>query len=339
VGKLREAGFPPDVLRRVVMALVSERFDARRLEIERDLLATPFWKQAQNSYGDPKVGAALMALQREQVETVKKLLGGTVGDALAGSEEDRALLRLQIGDIPPEKIDQLYATVMDFNKQRQQVQAARGNGPMLAADQEKMTAIDKALREDLTKFLTPAEANEFVLRQSTAAGQLRSLLTPARPTEAEYRALFPIYQDYSDRFPWGATAGESPDTTAARRAAEEQMLAQVTSIVGADRAADFKQAGNRDDYQINQLVARLDLPISAATQATAVRTDIQSRMSALRDDASLDSAARLGQLTQLQAEANTRLSKILGGQRGVDAYKQYGGQWLTNMVPRSPPKQ
>ena len=44
------------------------------------------------------------------------------------------------------------------------------------------------------------------------------------------------------------------------------------------------------------------------------------------------------QLKALQQEAETRLAPLLGGPRGVEAYKQYGGSWLTGMVPRTPPR-
>ncbi len=336
VAKLREAGFPPEVVRRVMMALVAERFDARRYEIEKSILESPFWKNA-NSYSDPKVAGELVKLQREQTDLLKKILGGTVGDVFASNAEDQAMLRLQIGDIPLDKIDQLYATAMDYGMKRQQAYAARGNnGPMLAADFEKVAALDKAYREDLAKFLTPTEANEFILRQSDVANRLRNAIAPARPTEAEYRAIFPIYQDFYDRFPSQLTAGETPEQAAARKAAQDQMLNQVSAVVGADRAADFKQAGDPQAQQLNRLVMRLDLPISAATQVAAVQTDIQQRVTALREDTSLNGAARTAQLTALQQEATTRVSDILGGSRGLEAYKQYGGQWISNLTPRPP---
>jgi hypothetical protein len=337
VPKLREAGFPPEVIRRVITALVAERFDARRLALEKELLDAPFWQNAASSYNDPKLGPEMIKLQREQIETTKKILGGSLSDVFAGTEEDKAMLKLQIGDIAPERLDQLYAAAMDYNTRRQKINAERGNnGQMLPADYEKIAAVDKAYREELGKILPANEANEFILRQSDAANRLRNMIAPARPTEAEYRAVFPIYQEYLDHFPGYSNVGESPEQATARRTAEAQMLAQIQGVVGSERAADFQQAGNPQQQQLNRLVARLDLPIAAATQVTAVQSEMQQRVTAVREDTTLNGAARAAQLVAMQQEATRRVSTILGGDRGLEAYRQYGGQWLTSMAPRPP---
>ena len=57
---------------------------------------------------------------------------------------------------------------------------------------------------------------------------------------------------------------------------------------------------------------------------------------AIRSDTTLNAAARRTQLGTLADEATARISTALGGSRGLDAYKEYGGQWLTNLVPRPP---
>ena len=51
----------------------------------------------------------------------------------------------------------------------------------------------------------------------------------------------------------------------------------------------------------------------------------------------LPAAERSQQLTALAEEAQTKISPLLGGSRGMDAYKQYGGSWLQNLVPRIAP--
>ena len=102
--------------------------------------------------------------------------------------------------------------------------------------------------------------------------------------------------------------------------------------------------GNHDTFigpatwvGVLQLVPPLveEMNPTSSTQVAAVQTEMQQRSVALRDP-SLDAASRNAQIAALQQEATTRISKILGGQRGLDAYKQYGGQWLVNLAPRPP---
>ena len=128
-----------------------------------------------------------------------------------------------------------------------------------------------------------------------------------------------------------------PDQVAARKAAQDQLNAQIGALLGPERAADFQQATNPTYNQLNHLVSRLELPISAATQVAAVQTDIQQRAEAVRSDTSLSTADRNTQLNALAQEASTKVGAALRTARGLEAYKQYGGQWLFNLAPKAGP--
>jgi hypothetical protein len=342
VTRLRAAGFPPNVIRRVVAALVGERFDARRLEIEKKNLEAPFWANTPNSFTDKTIGPELRKLQVEQTKMMKQLLGGTLSDLFAESEDGKAMLRMQVGDIAPEKLDKLYDFIMDYSEKRMQVYSATGNGAgMLPADREKLVQLDKGMRDGLTQFLTPAEADDVVLRMSETAGRLRSMLTPFKATEQEYRTLFPIYQAYLEQAPAatfsvGSAEMLPPDLAAQRKAADDAMLTQVKAALGDQRAADYQQVMNQQYSMLNRLVSRLDLPLSAAKQVVDIQQDVQQRASAVRLDNTTTGAERSAQLGALAQEASAKITNVLGAQ-GLDAYKQYGGQWLTSLVPRTPP--
>jgi hypothetical protein len=341
VARLRAAGFPPNVVRRIVGTLVSERFDGRRLEIEKANLEAPFWTNPGNVSMDPKIGPELRKLQREQTDLMKQLLGGNLAELFAGSEEDRAMLRYQIGNISPDKLEQLYASAMDYSEKMTQIYSAASGGAnrtvMLDSDREKLVAIDKAYRADLGKFLTPTEVNDFMLHNGQLAGQIRNTLMPLKLTEDEYRGIFPLYQAFMDQNPTTNFTFLTPDATPATRAAVDQLNSQVAALLGPARAADFQQANNPESYQINRLVSRLDLPLSAAAAVVAVQKDVQQRATALRMDASLEPSARAAQLTAMAQDAATKISTALGGARGLEAYKDNGGQWLMNLAPRPRP--
>ena len=336
VPRLQAAGFPPLMVRRIVATLVTEQFDRRRLELEKENLAAPIWANTQNPYMDPKIGSEYRKLQREQTELMGRLFGGSLHEVLADTEENKALLRHQIGDIAGEKIDRLYAAAMDHSERISQIYAAANSGrTMLNADREKLAELERKFRAEIDTFLTPTEAAEFMMRGSMTGSQLRSTLAPFQPSEQEYRALFPIYQAFQEQFP-GQAAGLSPEQTIARRAAEDLMQEQLKGLLGADRAADFKQAIDPAFAQLNRLVGRLEMPISAARQVAAVQRDMQTRAGALHADRTLATADRNTQLAALAGEASTKIGAALGGARGLEAYKQYGGQWLDSLVPRPP---
>lgn len=323
VRRLGEAGFPPAVIRRVVATLVKERFDGRRLEAEKAGFEAPLGVTP----GDPKIAADLRLIQREQTDLIKKILGGNLSDVFASTADEKAMLRLQVGDMSPEKIEQLYAAGQSYGEKMSALYGAQRNGgPLLDRDREQIAAGERAFREELGKFLTPTEANELLMRSSVLGSQLLSTLAPFRPTEQEYRAIFPLYQAFQDEFP---QQGDLPPAQAeSRRLAQERMNDQLKTILGADRAAEYQQAIDPKMQQLNRLVARLDLPLSAAIQVSALQAEATQRATALRSNTAGTPQQQLAQYTALNQEMTARVSAALGGPRGLEAYRLYGGQWL-----------
>ena len=71
---------------------------------------------------------------------------------------------------------------MNYGEKATQVYAATSTGGnrnvMLDSDREKINAIDKAYRDELGKFLSPAEVADFTMHNGQLAGQLRYALMP-----------------------------------------------------------------------------------------------------------------------------------------------------------------
>ena len=70
----------------------------------------------------------------------------------------------------------------------------------------------------------------------------------------------------------------------------------------------------------------------------AVQEDIKQRLTAVRADPSLTPAARTAQIAALTDETRSRITATLG-ERGFEAYKQYGGNWMQMLqwAPSAPP--
>ncbi|MEO6003886.1 MAG: hypothetical protein ABIZ04_05060 [Opitutus sp.] len=336
VSRLRAAGFPPKLVRAIVSTLVAEQFDAERYKIDEVALHTSYWKPWPNSYQDPKVGPALRKLQRDQQGVIKQLLGEPGPDEVG--EESRAWDQLTMGNLPPEKLERLKKYSADNNERAALVYSAAIRGAsMLATDREKLMALEKTFNDGLGEILTPAEAEEYTLRNGRTANQLKWMLNPFRASEDEYRTIFPLYQGYLDKFP-AAAMGQPPGTSVdpTQKGAQDAMMAQLASRLGQQRADDLRLALDPKYAQLNRLVSRLDLPLAASKQVLDVQQDIQQRAALVRDNATLAASERTEHLNALAREASTRISSALGGARGFNVYKENGGQWLASLTP--PPK-
>ncbi len=327
--RLRAEGFPPDLIRAILGAEIRESFAARRKAIENAQGETPYWK---NPSRDPATQAALRDLNREQDKILKDLLGN---DGRNDDPSYAAYLRRQFGDLPADKVDRLRDIMDDYNRQRSDIYANNRAGALLPEEQQKITALDKAMHADFATVLTPQEMADYDLRSSNTAQQLRNNLTAFDATEQEYRTLFALQQAFDDKY--GRQYGPlSQDDMKARSDAQKQLQEDIKTALGPDRYAEYQRDTDYSYRQATLLVARLELPPDAASQVYATQKDIQQRATTLRTDRTLSSDDRTAQLAGLATEAQTRLITALGPQ-GYQAYTQNGmGSWVQNLVPRPP---
>lgn len=331
VARLKAAGFSTSMIRSIVAAQVNEQFSARRKELLGQQEEQPYWKNQRNGMMDPKAMAAMRELGKEQTALMKSLLGP---DGMPGSEEMNAWQRRQFGNLAPEKLSQLQSIQSDYSELQQDIYA-KTNGVMLPEDREKLAFLEKEKLADIAKTLTPQEFEDYQLRSSPTANNLRNQLAGFNASEAEFRALFKataaIDEKYGNAGPFGGM--RNPTDYQSRQA---ELLAQAQTVLSPERFADYKLATDPQSQQVSRLVARLELPPATTQQVVALQQDIQNRARTIMTNRELPAADRTAQLTALQQEATTKLSTTLTP-RGLEAYKQNGGFWLENLKPRPMP--
>jgi hypothetical protein len=328
VSRLRESGFPPSVVRAIVGAQLNEQYTARRKAIDPGADGRPFWKA---NIPDPATMTALRQLGRDQQKAMRELLGP---DAEPDDPMNRARENRPFGHLAAEKASEARRIVREFNELRSDFFTGYG-GPITitTADREKMNALEKQMKVELAKIMTPKEYEDYELRGSNTATSLRYQLTAFDATEAEFLTLFKLQRSFDERF-GQMYAPPSQEEMRLRSEAQRQLNDQIKSALGPVRSEAYERATNYEYRTTSQLVARLELPPETTDQTWKIRDEIQKRGMLLRQDQSLTQDQRTQQYAELQKEAVAKLTPILGGARGVEAYKQFGGQWLEQMVPR-----
>lgn len=327
VEQLRAAGFPPDMVRAVLAAQLSETFAARRKAIAGASDQLPYWKDGMR---DPKIQAALVQLGREQEKIMRTLLG-------AEAESDDPLTRLyrnrDLSYLPADKAEQIRQLQREHAEQRSDLFAAGFNS---MTDRAKMTALDKEQHEALARVLSPAELLEYNLRASNTASTLREELSAFNPTEQEFRALYQLRAPFNDRFnSEGGLVLSSDPNAIARRDAQKLLTEQIRVQLGPERAAEYERMTDYNYRRTSQLVARLELPPATTNQLFAIQKEFEQRRNDLyRGSPGSTREAITEQVTALQKEAVAKVTPLLGSPNAVEAYKQYGGSWLASMVPR-----
>lgn len=327
--RLVAEGFPPSALRAILAAQIREQFAARRKALDASMASTPFWK---NPTLDPQTQAQLRALAKEEQKALKDLLGSDPINSHA------ARLRREFPELTAEKIDQMAAIRERYDELRQDLYGTGIRGTLTPTERDKVNALEKAMHQEFASVLTPAELENYDLRTSNTANNLRYSLADFGASEAEFRALYRLQSAFDDQYRFtGGTM--SQDQQRARSDAQRKLNEDIAAALGAERYADYQRASDYNFRQTSQLVSRLNLPPETAMTLYAVQKDTEERRNAIYRNTTPESRSQMTpKLTALAEEATTRVNTILGGNKtATEAYKQYGGSWLTNMVPRPAP--
>ena len=327
VARLRAAGFPPSVVRALVVAQIREDYAARRRALHPGRGETPFWKNDQPT--DPKTRLALRELNREADAKISELLGGP--------DPDRNIYlslldRRTTGDLPPEKAAQLTTIKRDYDDMRSEIIDAFRGGTMLPEDRAKLALLEKEQRADLALVLTPKELEDYDLRASNTASQMRYNLTAFAPTEAEFRAIFQLQQAYERQFD-PLTAGISLEQSRARQEGQKAVNDQIKAALGPERGAEYERSTDFAYRQATLVAERLNLPATTAKNLWAAKADFEQRRTALFTDTSLSAEVRRTQTTALQQEALAKVNSLLTP-RGAEIYQQNGGFWVQQLQTR-----
>ncbi|HUR59353.1 MAG TPA: hypothetical protein VM029_16680, partial [Opitutaceae bacterium] len=306
-------------------------FAAKRAALLAQHPRPPFWSGG-NSY-DPEFWKAMRAMQREQNDLLKQILGPV---ALFATEEMLGNYRRQYGDLPMEKIERLVQLRMDYSEMQSAIYN-EANGSLLPEDRARIALLEKEQRADLAKLLSPAELEDYDLRSSPTASSLRSKLTAFKPTEEEFRAIFKVQQAMDEAL--GGTYARSIADLDVRKAKQAEADKEVERVLAPERYAQYRLATDSMYSSLGKIVARFDLPFQAAVDVAALQKETTQRVAAINRDPSLTPAQRVPQLAALGRAAEAAVVEKLG-KRGYEAYRENGGFWLQGLVraPQPLPK-
>lgn len=327
VKRLRESGFPPDMVRAIMGGLISEQFAARQRALDPDAANRAFWK---DRAPDMKLQLAQFQLYHEQQKALRDLLGP---DARSTDPLTLARERAKFGPLSAERMDAALQVASDFDRKRTELYYTKG--AMNGAD---LAPLDRELRTALAAVLSPSELEDYDLRSSRTGQSMRRELTSFNPTEEEFRTLYKLRVPFDEKYNFDSGI-PSQEQMRQRSEAQKQLVNDVQTLLGPERAAEYERSIDYNYQRTAQLVARLELPPETTVSLWKTQKEFEQRRTDLyRTAGAITPEARTQQLTALQQEAITKITPLLGGSASrVEAYKQYGGSWLTYLVPRPAP--
>ena len=327
VGRLRAAGFPAEIIRAMVLAEISARYDARMRSMFEPDPDTPFWKLSTNifSSGDKRM-EQYGAMQRERAKLQRELFA----DPFFSTDDVTSAQRRQFGNLPKQKIDLLQRIEDDYAEMTAAIRSAT-NGILLAQDRDKLGLLQRERLVDLASVLSPQELTEYQMRSSPVTNMLARQLAGFNASEAEFRAIFQAQQAFSDRVT--ATSLSPGANYEDRRAAQQLLNEQLKASLGEARFAEYQRETDRSYQQLLRLAERESIPKETALRAYNVRDSVAVESHRIVDDDTLTLDQKRFELQALADRTRNQLLGILGPSAGPTYVKVVDQQWLS-MVQR-----
>ena len=285
VARLRAAGFPPGVIRDIVSAKIDARFAPQFAALLQPPADHPYWKP------DPWSGVGnnlaiwekQSQLFRERMRTLREALGDE-SFALGGNDPS-AEKRRQFGELPEAKIQLVQRIVDDYAEMASQVRVAMQT-VTLPEDREKLALLEREKRADLAALLSPGELEAYEMRSSTIAQNLRTPLGIMDASEDEFRAIFRIQQQFAAQAEASGLTPITPESRQAMAEAQRQSQAEIATVLGPQRFADFQRANDREYQRLYTIAQREGVAVEATLRAWALRDTYAQRSTAIMEDRS-----------------------------------------------------
>jgi len=258
IANLRDIGCPEQTIRDIIIADVNAMYSRKRAT-ELVTAEQQWWK----SEPDPAVlqtaAEKSRALEDERRGLLARLLGTNweSGDIVSLPRPSRPGILLDgqvLGNLPPETkqaIQEVSLRSQDKLQAYLDDQQRQGKSP----DPVEIARLREQTRLDLQKILTPTQLEEFLLRYSQNANDLRNDFGQLRffnPTPDEFRAVFRATDTLDQQIALLADATD-PNSVAQRKALEDQRDSAIKIALGAKRYAQFQQLQDpvyRDAYAL-----------------------------------------------------------------------------------------
>jgi LysM repeat protein len=311
VANLRDIGCPEQTIRDIIIADVNALFARRRAQE----ILTPAQQWWRSELDTNVLRAAILRsreLEQQRRDLLTKLLGSNweSGDLVSlprPSHEGVALDGPVLGPLSTET-KQAIEDVNTRSTERLQAyldaQKAAGKAP----DPVELAKLRQQTRDDLAKILSPTQLEEFLLRYSQDATDLRSELGQLRffnVTSNEFLALFHATDPYDQQME--LLSGNDPNTVAQRNALEASRENAIKAALGPDRYEQYRDLQDPLYRQSMAQAIEAGTPDAVAT-IYEVNLAAQAEQDSIQADTNLTASQKSIELKQLelnQLQANT----------------------------------
>jgi hypothetical protein len=334
--QLRALGLPEEVVRSMVRSLLwSPYYERYRALVALHKGDTSDLMRGGSYY------SGFTKEERTELRTLSRGINQQVFSLLGSNSIEPELDTLRYGYLPQDKADQIRLINRDYAEMRSDL-AQEISRFRVASDDQKLKLLEQERRKDIEALLSPSELSEYDMRHSSTASLLRNRLANVNVSDGEFYALFdllkPVYDISAN--PGLPSTGPRPNERlspeqisqlTAQRDARAQADEKVRALLGDERFAEYKRAGDFDYRTLQAAATRFSLPQPTIEQVYNLRNTVSTETQQIANNANLEAEQKKAALATLAEQTRTQVRTALGQEIG-DAYLKTNMRWLDRVA-------
>jgi hypothetical protein len=308
IKNLRAFGCPEETIRDIIVADIHKLYARKRAALSKPE-PFKFWQP------EPERGAAAAresrkqwrALQDEEQSVLAELFGASWKADIARADADPVEDERFFGPLPADKREKVRALVDRFGEAEADVYFRMAGGELSADDKKRLREIKQQERRELAALLTPAELEEYDVRNSETAERIRGALLGQDWSKEEFLAVFRLQKTFDDRF-----EDSSGKASAELKAAAAQLESQLKGVLGEQRYAEYSRGQSEDYQELSRLVESFNLPATTAAKVYSVQGLARDQLDALGRDTSLAPEQLARTRAAIEQERDKTIQALLG---------------------------
>lgn len=324
IANLRGINCPEETIRDIIIADVNKLFAARRTQVEVTPKEFKYWQADDTRQWDDPVlrerQRKIQDLEAERRALIKDLLGVDYQQEAQKLVGGPSIFDRMYGFLPDDKRERVQGIVERSSLLEQELYQ-EADGDLSSEQRARLKKLREETRAQLGASMSPAELEEYDLRNSPSAHSIRANLAGMELTADEFKALFRVRKAFDDR------ADETGGTTSDRDRDQKQLDDQMRGALGEARFAEYKRAQDPDFQNLFRVAERYQLPPSAAAKLYDIKRSADDYRRSLETNNQLIGEQRYAAIQAMASEVQRSVKEVLGD-KGFKYLLSRGGEWL-----------
>jgi hypothetical protein len=316
IANLRRIGCPEQTIKDIILAEVDRLYEKR----ERTEVVLPdqeWWRSDPETNAVQSAAYQIQALEAEKAALLVELLGPDWNHQPETPSGDP--LRLDgpiLSKLSPE-IKEAVLKIAVAARDQTTAYLAQKSGAKEEPSSQDLERIREQERSELVKILTPEQLEEFQLRYSNGAVQMRQELHGFEANADEFRSIFRIRDSYDRQIQ--ALDAKDPASANRRVALQRARDQAVSQVISPERYPLYVMSQDPVFRQVQTSAEQSGVPAEKVLPIYQVNRATQMEIERIRNDASLSEADKAAALQTIQSQQQASIKKIISGENAANS--------------------